>query len=48
VKELSLGIFNAQGIAKAAGVSFDDLTTTLAELAPRFASSRRPATASRT
>lgn len=39
VKELSLGIFNAQGIAKTAGVSFDDLTTTLAEISPRFASS---------
>lgn len=38
VKGLSLGIFNAQGIAKTAGVSFDDLTTTLAALAPRFAS----------
>jgi len=39
VKELALGIFNAQGIAKTAGVPFDDLTTTLALLAPRFASS---------
>ena len=39
VEGLSLGIFNAQGIAKTAGVSFDDLTTTLAALAPRFASS---------
>jgi TP901 family phage tail tape measure protein len=39
VKGLSQGIFNAQGIAKTAGVSFDDLTTTLATLAPRFASS---------
>lgn len=39
VHELSLGIFNAQGIAKTAGVSFDDLTTTLAALSPRFASS---------
>lgn len=38
VKGLSQGIFNAQGIAKTAGVSFDDLTTTLAALAPRFAS----------
>lgn len=39
VHELSLGLFNAQGVAKNAGVSFEDLTTTLAELAPRFASS---------
>jgi len=39
VEGLSRGIFNAQGIARTAGVSFDDLTTTLAELAPRFASS---------
>lgn len=39
VEGLSQGIFNAQGIARTAGVSFDDLTTTLAELAPRFASS---------
>lgn len=38
VKELALGIFNAQGIAKVAGVSFDDLTTTLAALSPRFES----------
>jgi TP901 family phage tail tape measure protein len=39
VKGLSQGIFNAQGIAKVAGVGFEDLTTTLATLAPRFASS---------
>lgn len=39
VHELSLGIFNAQGTARAAGVEFNDLVTTLAELAPRFASS---------
>lgn len=44
VEGLSLGIFNAQGIAKTAGVSFDDLTTTLAELAPRFASSSEAGT----
>jgi TP901 family phage tail tape measure protein len=44
VHELSLGIFNSQGIAKAAGVSFEDLTTTLAELAPRFASSSEAGT----
>lgn len=39
VEGLAKGIFNAQGIARTAGVSFDDLTTALAELAPRFASS---------
>lgn len=39
VHELSLGIFNAQGIAQTAGVSFDDLTTTIAEIAPAFSSS---------
>jgi len=39
VEGLSRGIFNAQGIAKTAGVGFGDLTTTLALLAPRFASS---------
>ncbi len=39
VEGLSLGIFNSQGIAKTAGVEFADLTTTLALLAPRFASS---------
>lgn len=39
VEGLSLGIFNSQGIAKTAGVEFGDLTTTLALLAPRFASS---------
>lgn len=44
VEGLSRGIFQAQGIAKTAGVSFDDLTTTLAELAPRFASSAEAGT----
>jgi len=44
VEGLSRGIFQAQGIAKTAGVSFDDLTTTLAELAPRFASSAESGT----
>lgn len=39
VEGLSQGIFNSQGIAKTAGVGFGDLTTTLALLAPRFASS---------
>jgi TP901 family phage tail tape measure protein len=39
VEGLALGIFNSQGIARTAGVSFDDLTTTLAALAPRFESS---------
>ena len=39
VEGLSLGIFNAQGIARTAGVGFEDLTTTLAALAPRFESS---------
>lgn len=44
VEGLSRGIFQAQGIAKTAGVSFDDLTTTLALLAPRFASSAEAGT----
>ena len=44
VEGLSRGIFNAQGIARTAGVSFDDLTTTLAALAPRFASSAEAGT----
>ncbi len=44
VEGLSRGIFQAQGIAKTAGVSFDDLTTTLAELAPRFGSSAEAGT----
>lgn len=44
VEGLSRGIFQAQGIAKTAGVGFDDLTTTLALLAPRFASSAEAGT----
>lgn len=44
VEGLSRGIFQSQGIAKTAGVSFDDLTTTLALLAPRFASSAEAGT----
>lgn len=44
VEGLARGIFQAQGIAKTAGVGFDDLTTTLALLAPRFASSAEAGT----
>lgn len=39
VDQLALGLYNVQGTAKAAGVSFDETVTTLAQLAPSFASS---------
>jgi len=44
VEQLSRGIFNAQGIAKTAGVSLDDLTTTIAELSGDFSSSSEAGT----
>lgn len=39
VDELALGLYNSQGAARAAGVSFDDTVTTLAAVASSFASS---------
>lgn len=39
VDDLALGLYNVQGTAKLAGVSFDETVTTLAQLAPNFASS---------
>lgn len=39
VQDLALGLYNVQGTAKATGLSLGETTTTLAELAPRFASS---------
>lgn len=39
VDDLALGLYNVQGTAKLAGVSFDETVTALAELAPSFASS---------
>lgn len=39
VDDLALGLYNVQGTAKLAGVSFDETVTTLAQLAPSFASS---------
>lgn len=44
VKELALGLYNVQGTAKATGLSLDETTTALAELAPRFASSSEAGT----
>ncbi len=39
VDDLALGLYNVQGTAKLAGVSFDETVTALAQLAPSFASS---------
>jgi TP901 family phage tail tape measure protein len=38
VEELALGMYNAQGAAKALGVDYEDFVTTLALLAPGFSS----------
>lgn len=38
VAELALGMYNAQGVARNIGVTFDDFTTTLAALVPAFGS----------
>jgi TP901 family phage tail tape measure protein len=38
VHDLALGLYNVQGTAKTMGMSLDETTTTLAELAPRFSS----------
>jgi TP901 family phage tail tape measure protein len=38
VDELARGVYNAQGVFKTAGGTFDDLTVTIAALSPRFAS----------
>lgn len=39
VDELALGLYNVQGTAKLAGVSFDETVTALAQFAPAFGSS---------
>lgn len=39
VDDLALGLYNVQGTAKLAGVSFDETVTALAQLAPSFSSS---------
>ncbi len=44
VKDLALGLYNVQGTAKTTGLSLDETTTALAELAPRFASSSEAGT----
>lgn len=45
VHELALGLYNSQGAAKAAGVSFDDTVTVLAEVSSGFNSSAEAGTA---
>jgi trimeric autotransporter adhesin len=48
VDDLALGLYNVQGPAKLAGVSFDETVTTLAQLAPSFASSADAGTSFKT
>ena len=47
VHDLSLGLYNVQGTAKSAGLSLDETTTALAELAPRFANANTAGTSFR-
>lgn len=48
VDELALGLYNVQGTAKLAGVSFDETVTTLAQLAPSFSSASDAGTSFKT
>lgn len=48
VDDLALGLYNVQGTAKLAGLSFDETVTTLAELAPSFSSSADAGTSFKT
>ncbi len=48
VKDLALGLYNVQGTAKLAGVSFDETVTALAQLAPSFSSSADAGTSFKT
>lgn len=48
VSDLALGLYNVQGTAKLAGVSFDETVTALAQLAPSFASSADAGTSLKT
>lgn len=48
VDELALGLYNVQGTAKLAGVSFDETVTALAQLAPSFSSSADAGTSFKT
>lgn len=48
VDDLALGLYNVQGTAKLAGVSFDETVTALAELAPSFSSSADAGTSFKT
>ena len=48
VKELALGLANVGGVAKAAGVSFDETVQTLALLAPGFSSASDAGTSFKT
>ena len=47
VHDLALGLYNVQGTAKTAGLSLDETTTALAELAPRFSNANTAGTAFR-
>lgn len=47
VQDLALGLYNVQGTAKTAGLSLDETTTALAELAPRFSNANTAGTAFR-
>lgn len=48
VDDLALGLYNVQGTAKLAGVSFDETVTALAQLAPSFSSSADAGTSFKT
>jgi len=48
VDDLALGLYNVQGTAKLAGVSFDETVTALAQLAPSFSSSSDAGTSFKT
>jgi TP901 family phage tail tape measure protein len=47
VHDLALGLYNVQGTAKTTGLSLDETTTALAELAPRFSSANTAGTSFR-
>lgn len=47
VHDLALGLYNVQGTAKTMGLSLDETTTVLAELAPRFSSANTAGTSLR-
>lgn len=47
VHDLALGLYNVQGTAKTVGLSLDETTTALAELAPRFSNANTAGTSFR-